>query len=498
MTTNIMKSLIVLAALLMSHAASAVTYVYDDLNRLTSATFDSGPPQIYTYDPAGNLLTMSTTGVTKINQTVSFGTAPTLSASGTGTVSATATSALTVIFSSITPTVCTVIGSAVAGVAAGTCTIAADQAGDANYNIAPQVTQSFTVAAAVSSPGAPTVISATAGNTQAVVSFTAPASDGGSPITIYTATCGGVSATGTNSPITVTGLTSGMAYTCSVTAANSAGTSPASAASNSVTPSASVTSNTVSTSAGANGSISPASQTVASGNSTSFTVTPATGYTAFASGCGGSLNGGTYTTGAITGNCTVSATFAHQLDFAAGWNLSGNGSDTPLNVASTFSDATKVTTVWKWLPTTSQWAFYTPSMAGQQLTDYIAAKGYVALGTINAGEGFWVNAKTAFAATISSGNAVTAIQFGPTLPKGWSLISLGAAPQTPTAFNTALGYDITTLWAWDNPLSKWYFYAPSLERNGSLQSYIQSKGYFDFTQQGKTLGWGMGFWVNKP
>jgi hypothetical protein len=86
-------------------------------------------------------------------------------------------------------------------------------------------------------PGAPTIGTATGGNTQATVSFTAPASDGGFPITSYTATSSdGNTGTGTASPITVTGLTNGRAYTFTVTATNIAGTGPASAASNSVTP----------------------------------------------------------------------------------------------------------------------------------------------------------------------------------------------------------------------------------------------------------------------
>ncbi len=71
----------------------------------------------------------------------------------------------------------------------------------------------------------------------------------------------------------------------------------------------SLNSYTVSTSAGANGTISPSSRTVSHGNTTTFTVTSNAGYTASASGCGGSLSGTTYTTGAITGACTVSATF---------------------------------------------------------------------------------------------------------------------------------------------------------------------------------------------
>jgi len=29
-------------------------------------------------------------------------------------------------------------------------------------------------------------------------------------------------------------------------------------------------------------------------------------------------------------------------------------------------------------------------------------------------------------------------------------------------------------------------------------NYTASKGYLDFTATGKTLGAGMGFWVNKP
>ena len=87
-------------------------------------------------------------------------------------------------------------------------------------------------------PDAPTGVTATAGNAQAAVSFTAPASDGGSPITSYTVTSspGGITAGGSSSPITVTGLTNGAAYTFTVTATNAVGTGPASSPSNSVTP----------------------------------------------------------------------------------------------------------------------------------------------------------------------------------------------------------------------------------------------------------------------
>jgi parallel beta-helix repeat protein len=60
-------------------------------------------------------------------------------------LSATATSGLAVTFSSKTADVCTVSGSALTLVSAGTCTIEADQAGNSSYQAAPAVTASFTV-----------------------------------------------------------------------------------------------------------------------------------------------------------------------------------------------------------------------------------------------------------------------------------------------------------------------------------------------------------------
>jgi hypothetical protein len=68
---------------------------------------------------------------------------------------------------------------------------------------------------------------------------------------------------------------------------------------------------TVTPSAGPNGSIVPSTpQSVQDGATTTFTITPNTHYRiADVTGCGGSLNGSTYTTGAITADCTVTATF---------------------------------------------------------------------------------------------------------------------------------------------------------------------------------------------
>jgi hypothetical protein len=69
-------------------------------------------------------------------------------------------------------------------------------------------------------PGAPTSVSATAGNAQAVVSFTVPAYAGKGGTVSYTATSspGGFTASGASSPLTVTGLSNGTCYPFTVSA----------------------------------------------------------------------------------------------------------------------------------------------------------------------------------------------------------------------------------------------------------------------------------------
>ncbi len=85
---------------------------------------------------------------------------------------------------------------------------------------------------------APTNVSATFGDAQATVDFDPPTDNGGAIITGYIVTSnpGGITATATASPITVTGLTNGTTYTFTVVAVNCQGPGTSSAASNSVTP----------------------------------------------------------------------------------------------------------------------------------------------------------------------------------------------------------------------------------------------------------------------
>jgi Tol biopolymer transport system component len=85
-------------------------------------------------------------------------------------------------------------------------------------------------------PDAPVDVIATRGNAQVSVAFTAPAVDGGSAVSGYTASCGSSSHDGSLSPIVVTGLANGTPVSCQVIAHNELGASLASAPSDSVTP----------------------------------------------------------------------------------------------------------------------------------------------------------------------------------------------------------------------------------------------------------------------
>jgi hypothetical protein len=82
----------------------------------------------------------------KVNQTLTF-TLPSNATLGDAplTLSATATSGLTVTFASATPAVCMVSGTTLTLVGAGTCTVTANQAGNANYNAAPPISKNLTV-----------------------------------------------------------------------------------------------------------------------------------------------------------------------------------------------------------------------------------------------------------------------------------------------------------------------------------------------------------------
>jgi hypothetical protein len=178
----------------------------------------------------------------------------------------------------------------------------------------------------------------------------------------------------------------------------------------------------------------------------------------------------------------------NNLSIVVGWNLLGNSTGTALAVADTFGDQTTVSSVWKWLPQKSNWAFYAPTQADGGVA-YAASVGYEPLTSVARGEGFWVKATAAFSASLPADAAIDPPSFK-NMATGWNLIAAGGN-MTAREFNNALSStpsapgaipnNLTSLWAWDAVLGKWYFYAPSLDASGELVAHVQSKGYLDFT-----------------
>ena len=189
------------------------------------------------YAPAAQV-TQSLTVVVSRSQTITFGAAPAVTAGSTATVTATASSGLPVVFAVTTPGTCTINGTTgmLVGLAAGSCIVTADQAGNADFDPAPQVSQTLTIAPApvkATAPGIPTGVKAELGVAGNTVIVTVGATDsGGSAITGFTAVSSpaGLTGTATKSPITVTCPTSCAGYAFTVYASNEVGNGKSSAA----------------------------------------------------------------------------------------------------------------------------------------------------------------------------------------------------------------------------------------------------------------------------
>ena len=201
-----------------------------------------------------------------------------------------------------------------------------------------------------------------------------------------------------------------------------------------------------------------------------------------------------------TASCIITGPpVSFSMFVPSGWSLLGNSLNQTLSVASLYGDANAVVTVWKWDTATLGWQFYTPTLDATALQAYAASKGFAVLSEIKPGEGYWVNAKAQ--PTLGTQSGASFITTSTNLAKGWNLVATGN-DITPSVFESNLkaslpGTGVTSLWAWDNPAAKWYFFAPSLaaQSGSALSNYIAGKGYLDFG--GKTLGNGTGFWVNR-
>ncbi len=243
-----------------------------------------------------------------------------------------------------------------------------------------------TAPAAATAPGAPTSVSAVAGNAQAAVSFTAPASNGGSAITGYTVTSspGGLTATGASSPLTVTGLTNGTAYTFTVTATNAIGTSAASTASSAVTPT------------GATAPGAPTSVSAVAGNAQA-----AVSFTAPASNGGSAITGYTVTSspGGLTATGATSPLTVTGLTNGTAYTFTV----TATNAIGTSAASTASTAVTPAVVTTTTLSVSNASpVFGQSVTFTARVTPGTATGTVN-----FVDGSTVIATVALSGGVAT-------------------------------------------------------------------------------------------
>ncbi|MBZ4192694.1 MAG: putative Ig domain-containing protein [Candidatus Contendobacter sp.] len=236
---------------------------------------------------------------------------------------------------------------------------------------------------------------------------------------------------------------------------------------------------TVTGSAGTGGLISPTSQPVGHGDRATLTVSTHEGYAiATVTGCNGTLSGTTYTTGAITADCAVSASFRFTK-VTPTVTLSANPSAPAVNQATTItatvtapsgSSAIATGRVWIRGDDRSCTATLSNGSGGCALSyasagdialtgayrgdaNFVTASGSLILSvgktaltpttqTVNGSVGSPITASTAYTATGFTGAVSYAIS--PALPAGLSLSSTtGVIGGNPTATQVATTHTVT-------------------------------------------------------
>jgi hypothetical protein len=85
----------------------------------------------------------------------------------------------------------------------------------------------------------------------------------------------------------------------------------------------------------------------------------------------------------------------YERRLGSGWHLLGNGSTASMQIASQYGDANAYSAVRRWNSSTSKWSLYIPGLSAKAMAQYAAASGGELLGAVGAGEGYWVNVKSA-------------------------------------------------------------------------------------------------------
>jgi hypothetical protein len=191
---------------------------------------------------------------------------------------------------------------------------------------------------------------------------------------------------------------------------------------------------------------------VQSGSTTSFSLVPSTGYSiASVTGCGGSLSGSTYTTGSITSNCSVSASFSQNSYTVTATSLDTNkGTVSPASQTVTYGN----TTSFALSPATGYSIIGISTGCGGTPTNTLTTNAITAncaisvsfgstppeLATIsnqNATQGQAYSLALASLVTATDGDSITSYAISGTLPTGVSLnTSTGVLSGTPSQSGT--------------------------------------------------------------
>ncbi len=270
--------------------------------------------QSFTVNPASQTITFnSPTNVT-------YGVSPV-------TLNATASSGLTVVYASTTTSVCAASGSALTILAAGTCSITVSQVGNASYQAATPVTQTFTIAA-----GSQTV---TFGALNAVTY-------GVSPFTLSATASSGLAVTyASNSTLvcTVAGSTVTVVGggTCSITANQAGNANYAAATSVTQTFTVNPASQTITFAQPASAQISTSAVTISATASSGLAVSFASNSTSICTVSGSSV------TLVAVGTCSITASQGGNTNYSAATAVTRNFSVTLTSQTITFGALSAVT-----------------------------------------------------------------------------------------------------------------------------------------------------------
>ncbi|WP_027390442.1 multiheme c-type cytochrome [Chrysiogenes arsenatis] len=159
-----------------------------------------------------------------------------------------------------------------------------------------------------------------------------------------------------------------------------------------------------------------------------------------------------------------------------GWTLAGSALSN-VNVASTFTD---VKTVWKW--ENGQWKAFSPQTTVQsQLT----AAGIGGLTTLNAGDGFWVNAALSSSTTKTlTGDTVESPNLS--VKAGWNLVSPITSESTTLSSKFSDANSFASAWTWKGTF--WEAYSPDANMQARMKAAL--------IPVASSVAQGQGFWVN--